>query len=167
MQGAVADSTQRRLFCRMPRADLTAARHVVIIWPLPNLSATSGKDWELNMRYKIASVVLAVALMPSAAMAGERAGDAALGAVSGALVLGPIGAVGGAAIGYTAGPSISHSWGLHRSNSRRQVRRAARDSRPVPNQSPSKDHAAPQAVAPARSSNTATASSAPPVQPLE
>jgi len=119
------------------------------------------------MRYKIASVALAVALMPSAAMAGERAGDAALGAVSGAFVFVPIVAVGGAVIGYTAGPSISHAWGLHRSNARRQVRRAARDSRPVPNQSPSKDQAAPQAVAPARSSNTATASSAPPVQPLE
>jgi hypothetical protein len=123
------------------------------------------------MRYTIASLALALALMPSAAMAGERTGDAALGAVSGALVLGPFGALGGAVIGYTAGPSISHSWGLHRSNSRREASRAARvtarGTRPAPDQSPSKDQAAPQAAAPARPSNTATASSAPPVQPLE
>lgn len=50
-------------------------------------------------------------LVPSAALAQERATDAALGAVSGAVVLGPIGAVAGAFIGYSAGPSISRSWG--------------------------------------------------------
>jgi hypothetical protein len=50
-------------------------------------------------------------LAPSAALAQERATDAALGAVSGAVVLGPIGAVAGALIGYSAGPSISRSWG--------------------------------------------------------
>ena len=51
--------------------------------------------------------IVAVALMvSSAAVAGERATDAALGAVAGAIVLGPIGAVGGAFIGYTAGPSL-------------------------------------------------------------
>jgi hypothetical protein len=87
------------------------------------------------MRYTIVSVALAFGLMPSVALAGERADDAAMGAVSGALVLGPIGALGGAVIGYTTGPSISHSWGLHRWNSRRHARRAtrvtARDSRPA------------------------------------
>ena len=56
-------------------------------------------------------------LVPSAALAQERATDAALGAVSGAVVLGPIGAVAGAFIGYSAGPSISRSWGNDRSRS--------------------------------------------------
>ena len=48
-------------------------------------------------------------LAPSAALAQERATDAALGAVAGAVVLGPIGAVAGAFVGYSAGPSISRS----------------------------------------------------------
>jgi hypothetical protein len=127
-----------------------------------------------RMKKTIASVAFALALMSTAVMAEDRAGDAALGALSGAVVLGPIGAVAGAVVGYTAGPSISHSWGLHRSSAPRQTRRAAspaasvpaRDSQPVPNQSAPKDQAAPEAAAPPRPSS-ATASTAPPVQPLE
>jgi hypothetical protein len=128
------------------------------------------------MKKTIASVVLSLALMSSTAMAEERVGDAALGALSGVVVLGPIGAVAGAIIGYTAGPSISHSWGLNRSSAPRHARRAASpdarvpsgDSQPVPNQSAPKDQAAPEAAAPARRpSATTTASTAPPVQPLE
>ena len=42
--------------------------------------------------------------------------DAALGALSGAIVLGPIGAVAGAAVGYAAGPAIASTWGLRRSD---------------------------------------------------
>ena len=75
--------------------------------------------------YSIAALLLA--LMPSAAMA-QRAGDAALGAVAGAVVLGPVGAVAGAFVGYTAGPSISRSWGLEGSRSSRRHRHASRDS---------------------------------------
>ena len=127
------------------------------------------------MKRTIASAALSLALMSSTAMAQERAGDAALGALSGALVLGPIGAVAGAVIGWTAGPSISHSWGLNRSSAPRYSRRTASPdarvppggSQPVPNQSAPKDQATPQAAAPARPSATITASSAPPVQPLE
>ncbi len=66
-------------------------------------------------------------LAPSAALAQERATDAALGAVSGAVVLGPIGAVAGAFIGYSAGPSISRSWGSDRSRSARHRRQASKD----------------------------------------
>ena len=127
------------------------------------------------MKRTIASAALSLALMSSTAMAQERAGDAALGALSGALVLGPIGAVAGAVIGWTAGPSISHSWGLNRSSAPRYARRTASpdarvppgDSQPVPNQFAPKDQAPPQAAAPARPSATTTASTAPPVQPLE
>jgi len=64
-------------------------------------------------------VLIAIGLAPSTTLADERVGDAALGAVSGAVVLGPIGALAGAAIGYTAGPAIANSWGLRRSESRR------------------------------------------------
>jgi hypothetical protein len=62
------------------------------------------------------------------AKAQQRAGDAALGAVSGAVVLGPVGAVAGAVIGYTAGPSIAHPWGLRHSSRRPRVQRAAQTS---------------------------------------
>jgi hypothetical protein len=75
--------------------------------------------------YSIAALLLVLA--PSAAMA-QRAGDAALGAVAGAVVLGPVGAVAGAFVGYTAGPSISRSWGLEGSRSSRHRRQASRDS---------------------------------------
>jgi hypothetical protein len=72
-----------------------------------------------------AAVILVIAT--SAASAQHRAGDAALGAVSGAVVLGPIGAVAGAFIGYSAGPSIARSWGIDRSRAARQRRQAANE----------------------------------------
>src|SRR3954466_12771760 len=65
-------------------------------------------------------------LAPSVAFAQHRAGDAALGAVSGAVVLGPIGAVAGAFVGYSAGPSIARSWGIDRSGSARHRRQASK-----------------------------------------
>jgi hypothetical protein len=52
----------------------------------------------------------ALLLVPTVASADERVGDAALGALSGVLVGGPIGAVAGGVIGFTAGPSISSAW---------------------------------------------------------
>jgi hypothetical protein len=74
--------------------------------------------------YSIAALLLV--LVPTSVFA-QRAGDAALGAVAGAVVLGPVGAVAGAFVGYTAGPSISRSWGLEGSRSSRR-RQASRDS---------------------------------------
>jgi hypothetical protein len=75
--------------------------------------------------YSIAALLLV--LVPSSVFA-QRAGDAALGAVAGAVVLGPVGAVAGAFVGYTAGPSISRSWGLEGSRSSRHRRQASRDN---------------------------------------
>jgi hypothetical protein len=83
--------------------------------------------WDENMIKAFTTAALLLALAPSAALA-QRAGDAALGAVAGAVVLGPIGAVAGAFVGYTAGPSISRSWGLEGSRSSRHRRQASRDS---------------------------------------
>jgi hypothetical protein len=65
-------------------------------------------------------------LAPSVASA-QRAGDAALGALAGAVVLGPVGAVAGAFVGYSAGPSISRSWGLEGSRSSPRRKQASRD----------------------------------------
>src|ERR1700720_2565819 len=95
-----------------------------------------------RMKKTIAFAALALSLISSTAMADERrGGDAALGALSGAVVFGPVGALAGAVVGYTAGPSIAHSWGFRRSGTARQARGSARQeagvspvqSEPVPN----------------------------------
>jgi hypothetical protein len=51
-------------------------------------------------------------LCAAPASAGEAVVDSILGGAAGGLVLGPVGLVGGALIGATAGPGISQSWGL-------------------------------------------------------
>jgi hypothetical protein len=123
------------------------------------------------MKKTIAFGALALSLISSVALADERRGsDAALGALSGAVVFGPVGAVAGAVVGYTAGPSIAHSWGFRRSSTVHQGRRSARqeasvapvDSQPVPNRQPG-----PPPTAQAPPSPPKSASTAPPVQGLE
>lgn len=118
----------------------------------------------------LATAALLLALAPSAALA-QRAGDAALGAVAGAVVLGPIGAVAGAFVGYTAGPSISRSWGIEGSRSSRQRRQASRDNV----RGARAEAAGPAAAGPADRSGRVTSHpvanpprpKAPPVQTLE
>ena len=62
------------------------------------------------MKKTIAIATVSLALTTSSiAAAQERTGDAALGALSGALVLGPVGAVAGALVGYTAGPCLLYT----------------------------------------------------------
>ena len=80
------------------------------------------------MKKLFVAALIAGSFISLEARAQNRAGDAALGAVSGAVVLGPVGAVAGAFIGYTAGPSIERSWGFKRSASRSQTRRATQSS---------------------------------------
>jgi hypothetical protein len=102
------------------------------------------------------------------ASAQERAGSAALGAVSGAIVLGPIGAVAGAFIGYAAGPAIAHSWGIGHSGSRSQTRRVAQSIPAAPQPAAAKEAAReappPSAKAPEM---VAARKTAPPVQGFE
>ena len=76
----------------------------------------------IKAAYAIAALLLV--LVPSSVRA-QRAGDTALGALAGAVVLGPVGAVAGAFVGYTAGPSISRSWGLEGSRSSRHPRQSS------------------------------------------
>jgi len=91
--------------------------------------------------------------------------------VSGAVVLGPVGAVAGALIGYTTGPSISRSWGLRGSNRAGRTIRSARRSSRYGARAVARDSdlaqrnqaTAPGVVPPA----PAAASIMPPVQPLE
>jgi hypothetical protein len=92
------------------------------------------------MRLAFAITFIAAALLaPTAAAAGERVFDGALGAASGALVGGPIGLVAGGVVGFAAGPNISHGLGFHRhylhgyyghhAAARRAQREARSDSR--------------------------------------
>ena len=75
------------------------------------------------MKKLLACAVMAALLIPLSAHAGERVGDAGLGALSGAVLFWWPGAVVGGVVGYTAGPAIARSWGL--SGSRRYRRRRA------------------------------------------
>jgi hypothetical protein len=116
------------------------------------------------MKKRAAIVVLAL-MVSTSAIAGERTTDTALGAIAGAVVLGPIGAAAGAFIGYTAGPSMSRAWGVRgRSSSARQTRRTASNEQPAYRESQPamrEPSAAPAAAAAPK------APKAPPVQPLE
>jgi len=121
---------------------------------------------------RIAAIVLA--LTPVGALAQERAGDAALGALSGAVVLGPVGAVAGAVVGYTAGPAISHSWRAHRSARYRAGRAPRRTATAAPQQTVTPPGTATQTVAAQSIPPAARAPAAgkgrsamPPVQALE
>jgi hypothetical protein len=81
----------------------------------------------MNRIMTIAVVAAGIGLAPIAAGAQERVGDAALGALSGAIVGGPIGLVAGGVVGFTAGPSIARSWGLRHRHYRAR-RTASRQS---------------------------------------
>jgi hypothetical protein len=84
-----------------------------------------GASGDTAMKKLLVAAVIAATFFSFKASAQQRAGSAALGAVSGAVVLGPIGAVAGAFIGYTAGPAIAHSWGAGHSRARRAAQASA------------------------------------------
>jgi hypothetical protein len=117
------------------------------------------------MKKQIAIVAMAMTVS-TAAVAGERATDAALGAVSGAVVLGPIGAVAGAFIGYTAGPSMSRAWGVRGRHSSRAPRRtASNDARSYRESQAAMSE--PSAAPATPAAPPAPRAKTPPVQPLE
>jgi hypothetical protein len=142
--------------------------------PQFGLSRFDGQFRETRMKRLIVAALVSLTLVPVGALAQERGGDAALGALSGAVVFGPIGAVAGALVGYTAGPSIARSWGLRGSSrrdsqSRVKTRAAAPraanpqvvQNAPAPATSPSPPVPAPAARPPV------LARTVPPVQTLE
>ncbi len=106
-----------------------------------------GAFKETAMKKLIVAAVLAGSLISFEAQAQERAGSAALGAVSGAIVLGPVGAVAGALVGYAAGPEIGRSLRSGQPAPRRSgARRTARSGgTPLPVARPSLANA-PQTV---------------------
>jgi hypothetical protein len=141
----------------------------------------------MRIAFAAAAVAVAISCAPTAVLAQERLGSAALGALSGAVVLGPVGAVAGAAIGYMAGPAIANSWGVRRSAPSSLTRMSRRSATPAsdtmagdvkPQSTPA---SAPKQSVPERAqvaeaghgsaanveSHSASAVSAPPVQGLE
>ena len=79
------------------------------------------------------AIISAAFLPPALAIAGERVGDMALGAASGALVGGPVGLVAGGVIGFVAGPDIGRGFGFnhHRSYRHRVPAASNVDTRPT------------------------------------
>jgi hypothetical protein len=148
--------------------------------PLPQFGShvfNQNAQWEPYMKRLVLGSAIFLTFAPAIALAQGRGSDAALGAVSGAVVFGPVGAVAGAVVGYTAGPSIAHSWGLRRSGSKRIAREKSRAGT-----SPNRisQNLPPTAASPEQSGTTGTAVSptklapaavrpgaAPPVQSLE
>jgi hypothetical protein len=110
------------------------------------------------MKKTIASMALSLALMSSTAMAGERATDAAS-----AVVRRPIGAVAGA-VHRLFGRTFAFAR-QPRGVANREQRVLTGESQPGSTPSLRQDQAVPQAAAPAPPATTA--STAPPVQPLE
>ena len=82
------------------------------------------------MKTIIAAAALAASLAfaPTAALA-DRAVNTGLGVGTGLLVFGPVGAVVGGVVGYTAGHGIARSWGVSGQHRRpaRKVRQKTQD----------------------------------------
>src|SRR5689334_24889232 len=113
------------------------------------------------MKSLIAAISIVLALA-SSAHTGERVGDAALGALSGAVVFGPVGLVAGALVGYTAGPTIAQSWRNNRHHPRQRAHAARRPARVAASQERSR-----KAAPPPGEVTPAPGAGGPPVQGLE
>ena len=111
-----------------------------------------------SMNKTLIAAAIALALAPVGAQAQERVGDAALGAASG-IILGPVGVVAGAVVGYTMGPNIASAWGVRRH--RVSQRRAAHYARRAPHAST----AAPAAATAAPGSQVASVQTDEPAPP--
>jgi hypothetical protein len=117
---------------------------------------------------RIFAAMFAALLFSSIALGQERAGDAALGALSGAVILGPVGAVAGGIVGYTAGPSIARSWRV-RHYQRRSSKRPTKAVSGTPMQRSAVDGASAEISAPSAKPSTQSAGpdAMPAVQTLE
>jgi hypothetical protein len=116
-----------------------------------------------SMKNPLAVAVVALSFAPSCVVGQERSGDAALGALSGAVVLGPVGAVAGAVIGFTAGPAISHSWGARGPEPQRRENSSKRPASAAANGAPAQSATGPAtAPQPAATEKVQQPAAAPP-----
>jgi hypothetical protein len=136
-------------------------RHISFVPPQFRSPVPWGVLKGTAMKKLLVAALVAASFISFEARAQNRAGDAALGAVSGAVVLGPVGAVAGAVIGYTAGPAIAHSWGAGRSAPRPRARRAAQSDPATRRQAAAEVSASPPEKTPEAVADKKTA---PPVQ---
>ena len=88
----------------------------------------------------VGALAVSLALVTTSANAG-RVANTAIGTLAGLVVFGPVGAVAGAAVGYSAGHGIARSWGIsrppHRPSRRAQGKaEAAGSSVPLPRNKP-------------------------------
>ena len=146
-------------------------RRITLVLPHLPIQLPRGAFKETAMKKLAVAAVLAGTLISFEAQAQDRGGSAVLGAVSGLVVFGPVGAAAGAVVGYTAGPAIAHSWGIGRSAPRSKARRTAR-SGPVAKQPAAAAVTAPPVArtAPPLTQAPATVAStraAPPIQTFE
>ncbi len=119
------------------------------------------------MKKLLAAAVIGLSFAPVGVVAQERAGDAALGALSGAVVLGPVGALAGAVVGYTAGPSIARSWRLRRSEGHHQERPAKWSASKQGGSTQGADRQGAATESPKRSESAGAENAIPPVQAFE
>src|SRR5246500_4966693 len=131
-------------------------------------------------------ILLALLLPPRASHAQGIVRGAQQGSYEGSRVAGPVGGIVGGAVGAGVGGAVGvvegvfgtpyrsrHSWGPNQSSTPQKPRSVARreqrvptgESQPGSTPPAPQDQAAPQAAAPARPATTA--STAPPVQPME
>ena len=139
-------------------------RHISLVPPQFRCPVARAGLKDIAMKKLLVGALIAGSFFSFEARAQERAGSAALGAMSGAVVLGPIGAVAGAFIGYTAGPSIARSWGMQRSSSRSRARHTTQ-SRPARQQQAAAATSSPPSVR--TSPLPAKRAALPPVQGFE
>jgi hypothetical protein len=76
----------------------------------------------MKFLFAIAAFTASVVVASQAQAQNHDVGNAALGTAAGLVIFGPVGAVAGAAVGYTAGEGIARSWGISRP--RKKVRKA-------------------------------------------
>jgi hypothetical protein len=140
-----------------------SCRRITFVPPYSCSPVRRGVSKGIAMKKLLVAAMIAGSFLSFEAKAQERAGSAALGAVSGAVVLGPVGAVAGALIGYTAGPAIAHSWGVGHSASRSHARRTTQARVGTGQQAAARETPLPVAKAP----EIVAAKTAPPVQGFE
>jgi hypothetical protein len=115
------------------------------------------------MKKLLVLAIIGGSLTCTQARAQERVGSAAIGVVAGALILGPVGAIAGGLVGYTAGPEMSRGLTAEQPRERSRARRSARSGNGSKRATAANANMSPKAVAPSQQSIARAPDVAPPV----